>query len=135
MIITATLPTAGKQNGHNYSGEKRLCAAYSVVAISPLSGDLEEPITVRIWCDWSKSPSNNYASIWIHNASFHSAGHGRANGWGYHRPSAALDAAIKSAGIVLSSPIDGVGDGAMQSAMAAIAEALGYSHFMVTSHG
>lgn len=52
-------------------------------------------------------------------------GSGHAGGYSYHRPSAAMQAAIDNAGFTLSKSIDGVGKSAMREAMLAIAKCVG----------
>lgn len=62
--------------------------------------------------------------LWVHGKTAYGRGIGRAGGYGYHKPSAALGAAIGKAGIVLSQAIDGRGDGLMTEACEAIARAV-----------
>lgn len=65
-----------------------------------------------------------YACVWILAEPFYGHGGGRATGYGFHRPSAALQVAIARAGIRLSEDIDGRGEDAMRDAVRAIAEAV-----------
>ena len=87
-------------------------------------GEIKTPVTLRTYGTAAK----NYACLWIyagksvvHPETYIGAG-GNAGGNGYHRPSAAAGEAIALAGIDLSEPIDGRGDGAIQNAVQAIAE-------------
>ena len=73
----------------------------------------------------------NYACIWVHGIEINGHGGGRAGVGGYHSPSAAANMAINSAGITLSSSIDGRGDGAILEALAAIAEAVGSREYFI----
>ena len=82
---------------------------------------LTVPVSARLF--WPAS--NVYCVV---RAGPHHQGSGRAGGGGYHKASAALSYAISNAGIDLSEHIDGVGDGAMDKAMLAIAAALGVKH-------
>lgn len=84
------------------------------------------PIEARFY--ESKSGSTVVCKLWLHNPdySIHRYGYGRAFGYGYHHDSAALAAAIASAGLDLRDPIDGRGDYAMRDALLAIAGALGW---------
>lgn len=127
-------------NGKNYGGEKELVSSYNVIAID--KGQIKTPITVRCYMGRSSSASTVYASIWASGKGKHVAGHGSAGGYGYHKESAAIQEAISSADIELyGSPylrqgepedlkkrchINGVGDQAIESALFAIARALGY---------
>ncbi len=121
--ITATLPSAARSNGKNLSGQKELVSAMSAVAL--IDGKMRE-VVIAHWYKARKSDGASpvYASIWTYGAGFDISGHGRATGYGYHKASAALSAAIDSTGIVLSERIDGVGDAASQHALEAIARAI-----------
>ena len=121
--ITATLPRAAQSNGKNLSCQKKMVSAMSAVAI--INGKMREVVIAR-WYKARKSDGASpvYASIWTYGAGFDISGHGRATGYGYHKASAALSAAIDSAGIVLSERIDGLGDGATRSALEAIARSI-----------
>ena len=69
-----------------------------------------------------------YCVIWIHGWHYHTEsarGYGKAGGYGYHKPSAALSAALKAAGVTLEESIAGRGDEVMKEAMRALAADLG----------
>ena len=121
--ITATLPSAAQANGKNLSRQKEMVSAMSAVAV--INGKMREVVVAR-WYMARKSDGASpvYASIWTYGAGFGISGHGRATGYGYHKASAALSKALDSAGIVLSERIDGLGDGASQRAVEAIARAI-----------
>lgn len=130
--MKATLPAADTFNGKNLHGDKPMTLA--IIIVDRETG--HEPVRAIVW--HSQSKGSNYATIWArgkrHGAFARScAGHGRATGWGYHRPSAALAAALDSAGIKLDADIDGSGEGAMRDACIAVAVALGYdaAHLVV----
>ena len=55
----------------------------------------------------------------------HTQGSGKAGGYGYHRPSAALGEAIRNAGFMLDEDINGRGESVMKEALLAIAAAIG----------
>ena len=121
--ITATLPRAARSNGKNLSGQKELVSAMSAVAV--VNGKMREVIVAR-WYKARKSDGASpiYASIWTFGAVHIISGYGRATGYGGHKTSRALSAAIDSAGIVLPERISGAGDGAIRSALEAIARAI-----------
>ena len=121
--ITATLPPTTQSNGKNLSPQKELVGAMSAIAV--INGKMREVVVAR-WYMARKSDGASpvYASIWTYGAGFDISGHGRATGYGYHKASAALSKALDSAGIVLSERIDGLGDGASQRALEAIARAI-----------
>ena len=110
-------------NGKNLSCQKEMVSAMSAVAA--VNGKMREVVVAR-WYKARKSDGASpvYASVWVLGAGFDISGHGRATGYGYHKASAALSTAIDSAGIVLSERIAGVGDGASQRALEAIARAI-----------
>ena len=58
----------------------------------------------------------------------------RVCGYGYHKESAAIAAAIESAGISLDTDISGVGDGAIKEALSAIANALGFERLLIVEN-
>ena len=51
-------------------------------------------------------------------------GCGIANGYGYHKASAAIGGALRAAGVTLDNDIDGRGDGAVDDALIATASAM-----------
>ena len=130
----ATLPDAEHiSNARNYSQEKELVNRLQVVA--KVGDKYETPIDARFWMGRSRSASVVCCSIWIHgqnNGHYKDlAGRGTASGSGYHKESAALNDAIRSAGVVMGSDFGGCGEGAMRHALTAIAAALGYEDFTI----
>lgn len=127
--------------GKNLSGDKELVRALSVVAKTRRG--LREAVTVRWWMGRRADGAGKvYCTIWTHGDGFDAAGHGSASGFGYHKASAALDSAIRAAGIELSERrgiarhIDGAGDGACEEAVEAIARAMGYTgELAIIRHG
>jgi hypothetical protein len=118
--MRAQLPTENTSNGKNFHGEKPFTMAF--VIVDRLTGD--QPVKAVVW--HSQSKGSNYAAVWAHSRARSFAGHGRATGYGYHRPSAALGAAFDSAGVKLSEDIEGRGESAMKEACIALAVAMGY---------
>ena len=143
--ITATLETQNPDNGRNYGGEKETVNAYSLIARDENgyhdghNSLMREAIVLRTYMGRSRSAQRVYASVWAfgpHGSDIYTAGHGRDHGGGgYHKASAAAHEAIKSAGFVLSHPIDGRGTSAMEDAMRAMARAMGWSgEFLIVRH-
>jgi len=129
--IKATLPTVNTENGKWAQNKEQVCV-FNVVAYS--KGKFETPVTVRCWMGRSANASTVYASIWAHNHQNNGryfAGNGSASGYGYHKESAAIGYAIRSAGIELGTDICGVGNSAIEAALSAIAKALGYRRFTI----
>ncbi len=86
-------------------------------------------VTLRIY----GTQARNYACVWIseRKAGIYASGSGMAGGYGYHRSSAAAEAALRSAGVTLSDHIGGVGDAAMREAVKAVAHHLGAARIMI----
>ena len=116
-------------NAVNYGDKKELIKTFNVV-----TDGLKEVITVRCYMGRSANASTVYASVWINTSEVHTSGKGKAGGYGYHKASAAIAAAIESAGIGLSKDISGVGNGAIHEALGAIAESMGYSKFLIVEN-
>lgn len=111
--------------------EKSFTRGYTVVAYGGKEQPIKELIDARIY----QTNSRSYACIWVNSKPVYISGGGHAGGYGYHKPSAALQAAIADAGIVLDASINGVGDGAMIEALLAVAAALGFKKaHVVYSH-
>ena len=105
-------------------------------------------VYAAIWISFDvKQCQDENAKAWEHG---YTTGKGQAGGYGYHKASAAIDEAIRSAGIRLegspyiiykseqadifkSASISGVGDSAIQSALLAIAFAAGYDDCIFVS--
>lgn len=119
--VTAMNP---KSNGRMLDGAKEQISALVVVGTIK-GGPLAEIAKARFWmARRSDGASPVYCSVWLHTAG-HTSGHGTARGYGYHKQSAALQAALDSAGVKLETAVDGVGDGAMDDAMLALARFAG----------
>ncbi len=113
------LSVEAKHNAKNLGGEKEITDTLNLVAQT--SEGLREVVTVRCYMGRSAKASVVYASIWVRAGDYLFSGHGKAGGYGYCKRSAAVDAAIRSAGITLSRSIAGVGIQAIEDAMLAIA--------------
>ena len=145
MIPKFTAKTC-KSNAKNYSQEKELVSRYLVI------DKKTEKVIIDCRCHMGRSSNSSqvYASVWINSIkplcedaegfTTYTSGRGMAGGYGYHKESAAIDAAISSAGFTLfgsasgygdkpdfknTCHIDGVGESAIKSALLAIAYACG----------
>jgi hypothetical protein len=116
-------------NAVNYKGQKELVKSYNVI-----TDTLREIIIARCYMGRSASASTVYASIWIQSSGIYTSGKGKAGGYDYHKESAAIADAIESAGITLDANISGVGGGAIEDALKAIASALGFSHVLIVEN-
>lgn len=88
------------------------------------------PVIARFY--WTKG-GTCHACVWINALAkgVHVSGGGKAGGYGYHKASAALQAALDDAGVTLPHDISGRGDSAMTDALALIAKALGFRRFHI----
>ena len=138
--MKATIPAGvGPFNGRNYGAEKETIGAIRVIAYH--QGEFATPVDIRVYSGRSSSASRVYCTVWLQSTAAASpymkerSGSGHASGGGYHKASAALSAALSSAGVTLDSDIDGRGDSAMREAAEACARALGYETFTLTAWG
>lgn len=88
-------------------------------AFTIVNGQIKELGVLRVY----GTQSANYVCMWIFAPDRHLSASGKATGYGYHRPSEALELACTESGIELSKPIGGRGDEAMEDAFKAICAA------------
>ena len=90
-----------KQQNAKRPDNKELVSAYSLVVRLP-SGDMREVITARCYMGRSASASVVHAVLWVRCADGEwTSGSGSAGGSAYHKESAAIADAVRSAGIEL----------------------------------
>lgn len=90
-----------KQDNARRPDNKELVSAFSLVVRLP-SGELREVVTARCYMGRSASASVVHAVLWVRCKDGEwTSGSGSAGGYGYHKESAALADAVKSAGIEL----------------------------------
>ena len=128
---TAMLPVKRIENARNMSPERETIATMRYVTYDASEGHeayrFETPVEARFYRGRTPGSSVVYCSLWVRSkAGTVCSGRGRAGGGGYHKESAALQAAAASAGIALTVPFDGAGEAAMHEALRAIAVAAGY---------
>jgi len=126
-----------KQENARRPDNKELVSAFSLVVRLP-SGELREAVTACCYMGRSASASVVHAVLWVKCADGHwTSGNGSAGGWGYHKESAAIASAIKSAGIELKDmdrtdrkdhwfDLSGTGTSYYPQVFEAIARAAGY---------
>jgi hypothetical protein len=130
MEVTHLDPKDGFSRAHRK--ENHFMQEYIGVAIQ--DNDLKEVVNLRVYGTQAK----NYACVWYRAGGVYGSGSGSAGGGGYHRPSAAAYEALSKAGVELSEPISGRGDGSIQEAVLALTKKL-YPNAVLTqvikSHG
>jgi hypothetical protein len=77
--------------------------------------------------------STAYACVWLSFLDSYSIGKGKAGGCGYCKESAAIDSALRDAGIELAKSIHGCGEQAIRGALVALAEFAGITNYTVTT--
>ena len=135
--------TGLRETSRNMDSYRKESGFYrEIAALDPATG--RAVVTARIYIPGSTS----YCAIWISGPDAYGRGLGKAGGYGYHKPSAALAEAIRDAGVILRgdiygrekinrpADIGGVGDSVMVEAVEAIARAVtGKRRFIVhTAH-
>lgn len=126
MTMHATFKNPGS-NAKYPLERKELVRAINVAVIE--NGKIVVPITAKFYMGRSRNAMTVHCNLWASDrrGKRRTSGYGAAGGGGYHKESAALSAAIQSAGISLSEQIDGVGETAMTDALTAIVRELGYT--------
>jgi hypothetical protein len=126
--------TLGSENSSavNYGVNKELVSTWNVIVNS--NDGLKNIITARCYMGRSASASTVHASIWVHSTDHQTSGTGKAGGYGYHKASAAIAEAIKSAGIELDEDISGRGDSAIEESLEAIAATLGFESCLIVQN-
>lgn len=122
----ATLPEQGVCNARNLGDDKE--TIHRKVLVAHDVDGFHELVDARWYMGRSKSASVVYCSVWVHGPGCESSGYGTAGGYGYHKTSAAFQAAAESAGIRFEALCDGCGDGPMELAIRAIGHAMGYAN-------
>ncbi len=130
QTLTARISRDPARAAVNFDGKKERVDQLRVVVFQ--DGELHDAVDVRLWMGRAASASTHYCSVWARPAPGFQprdwrTGHGKAGGYGYHRASAAMGAAVSAAGFELSAPIEGVGESAMESAALALAAAMGWT--------
>ena len=98
LTMRAVLPVEPISNGRNYGGEKETTTR--AVVVGKIAGQLRRVVEARYYMGRSRTASTVYCTLWVHGEQYCS-GTGKAGGYGYHKESAALASAIRSAGIQL----------------------------------
>ena len=118
MKIESFNPTQGI-NAKSHRKEKHFEGSYMVVDMD--NGNVK--IDLRLY----STNSTAYACVWFGNGEI-ANGSGKAGGWGYHRPSAAVWEAFLSAGVRIS---DLSGTGQIVEALELVATELGLTNFKI----
>jgi len=111
----------------NHRKENHFSKSYTAVVFN--GRNAYDAVILRLY----ETAATTYCCLWVHDncswthdsgRSYYRSSTGRAGGYQYNRTSAAAADAIKRAGIKLSQPIGGRGDGSIYEAVYAIANAM-----------
>lgn len=116
MNVISFNPTEDPRNTYSYRREKNFDSQISVIDLD----EGKEIACVRFY----RPDEVVYCVVWI-DSDKPARGYGKAGGGGYHKRSAAMSEALARAGVVLSEPINGCGDSAMDAALEALAHHMG----------
>ena len=120
--MQAIIKTANAQNISNQALNARdkqaLIQQITILAI--VDGAIKELTQCRLYMNNSRNASSITAILWV-NGSNYACGSGYADGYGYHKQSAAVESAINAAGLELSEHIGGRGEQAMIDGLKAVA--------------
>lgn len=124
MKVLTFKTTSENFNGRMLDTAQKAGMLYALLAVAVVDGSIRTLATVRIYR--SSTGARNYCGLWLHAGAHHAAAMGKAGGYGYHRPSAALSDALDKAGISLDTSIGGAGESAMRDALRAVCAAAGF---------
>lgn len=128
--MKATFTKPQKALNINHRKENGFTDEYTALYIDE-NCEMRELCTLRIY--WTNTRA--YACLWIYANGEVISGSGYAGGYGYHKPSAAAQAAFDCAGVELSEDINGRGRDAMAAAVkAAGIAAVGGRHMVHVHH-
>jgi hypothetical protein len=86
-----------------------------------------EPLIIRVY--WPAQTA--FACVWLSTRDWYAVGKGKAGGCGYCKESAAVESALRDAGLTLEHSIHGVGTQAIIGAITAFAEFLGLTNWTI----
>ncbi len=95
---------------------------YRAVVFDPLQGTFSVPVFVKATIAHGGSRVYAFVRVDVYPGQASYYGVGKAGGYGYCKLSSAIGSAIRSAGIQLEHPIDGVGESAVDGAIRALTE-------------
>lgn len=87
----------------------------------------DTPLIIRVY--WPRETA--YACVWLSTYHHYAVGKGKAGKYGYCKESAAIDKALRDAGLQLEHSIHGVGESGIMSAIKAFADFVGYKNYTV----
>ena len=120
--MQAIIKTANAKNISNQAlnARDKQALIHQITVLAIVDGTIKELAQCRLYMSNSRSASRITAILWI-NGDKYACGSGHADGYGYHKQSAAIESAINAAGFELSERIGGRGCQAMVDGLKAVA--------------
>ena len=120
--MQAIIKTANAQNISNQAlnARDKQALIHQVTILAIVDGAIKELAECRLYMSNSRSASRITAILWVYGDKY-ASGSGHADGYGYHKQSAAVESAINAAGIELSEHIGGRGEQAIIEGLKAVA--------------
>lgn len=121
MKIINYTPAQNIKSSHREREEKNVCHGYKAITI--VDGKCRELVDLRI----GQTNAAAYACVWcLDDENKFGCGSGQATGYGYHRASAAAEAAFRAAGVTFDSGFSGMGDSAIRDAVQTMGDYLAH---------
>ena len=120
--MQAIIRIANAQNISNQAlnARDKQALIHQITILAIVDGAIKELAECRLYMSNSRSSSRITAILWI-NGDKYARGSGYADGFGYHKQSAAVESAINAAGFELSERIGGRGEQATIDGLKAVA--------------
>lgn len=132
MTIEQSIDVSGLKRGLKTGHRKEnsgLLRSYKVIDLTKRykATDAACPIDVRVYYPRETC----YACVWISTSDAWGNGSGKAGGYGYDKPSQAIENAFVAAGVKFTRSFGGVGESAVREFLEELARALGLTDFIV----
>ena len=119
--MKAIIKNANVRNISNQAlnAREKQALIHQITILAIADGAIWELAECRLYMSNSRSASRITAILWVNGINY-ACGSGYADGYGYHKQSAAVESAINAAGIELSEHISGRGEQAMVDGLKAV---------------
>lgn len=120
--MQAIIKIANAQNISNQAlnARDKQARIHQITILAIVDGAIKELVKCRLYMSNSRNASRITAILWVQGNKY-ACGRGHADGYGYHKQSAAVEAVINVAGFELSERIGGRGRQAMIDGLKAVA--------------
>ena len=120
--MQAIIKTANVRNISNQAlnARNKQALIHQITILAIVDGAIKELAECRLYMSNSRNASRVTAILWVNGGNY-ACGSGYADGYGYHKQSAAVESAINAAGFELSESIGGRGEQATIDGLKAVA--------------